>query len=461
MPAIIAIVRFLSLCLVTMLFLAALPSDHTARTAEGADPVHEYKFHHHEDLTLDLYMWQDEHPDIMELGTIGTSYLGHELWNVQVTNFMSDGDHPIADRPKIYLDGGHHGNEYCGSEITILVLQYLLENYGTDEDATYIVDNANVYITPMINPDGIDLDTRMNARQVDLNRNYPFLWTDSATHGSGPASEREVASNIAFMEKHEFSLYITGHTGILYLIYPWGVWTYPSPDDDMFKAIEEEVEGRWGIPCGQSSTALYPAHGTSEDYGYAMRFAPTWTFEVDSEQFVPVSGERISQRLQPVFECYMYLMRLAIDGKLQPSPEIRDFRVSGDDTDGFTVEYTVNNTGYVPVVNGSAVLSVDGDFNVSYSNFSMGQFNETVITFEVDGDYSGGRELELELNYPRMRVAGAPMLGFADERTVKIGGDEESFLESWYFMPSAFFILLIAAGAALAARARREKKGRD
>ena len=412
-----------------LLILSALPPFLlTVPGASAVDPVHQYKFHNHEDLTYDLHQWLDEYPHIMELSSIGTSYLPignpHELWNVHLTNFQENRNREL---PEIYLDGGHHGNEYCGSEITILVIQYLLENYGTDPDATYIIDNSHVYITPMINPDGIDLDTRYNSRQVDLNRNYPYEWASGSTHGSGPASEREVAANIAFMEKHDFDLYLTGHTGIVYLIYPWGYTRDPSPDDSLFKKVEEEVEAQWDIPTEQSSVALYVARGTGKDYGYAVNHAPSWTFEVDDEQFVPVSGEAISQRLQPIFECYMFLMKEAISGKWWPRVNVTGLKVKDESGDGFTAQFVINNTGYVDVVNGTATLEIGKKSFVS--NFSVGQFNESTLNITVPGDWEGKHDITLTLDYTKMVVNGSAPLSTVYESTVDI--EDDSFLVSF------------------------------
>jgi len=401
-----------------------LPQDaNPAMEVSAADPVHEYVFHKYADLTYDLNQWVEDYPHLMELGTIGTSVLGRELWNIHLTNFETN---RYLDLPKVYLDGGHHGNEQCGSEITILMIQHLLENYGTDPVVTDLIDNTHIYITPMINPDGVDLDTRFNSRHVDLNRNYPYMWESSNSpwggHGSGPASEPEVANNVAFMEKHEFDLILTGHTGIVLLIYPWGYTRDPSPDHNFYLKTEEEVEDLFGIPTGQSSVELYSARGTSKDFGYAGAFAPTWTFEVDDEQFVPVSGERISQRLQPIFDCYLYLMTESVSGKWWPNLTVANTRVMDDDEDGFTLQFTVNNSGYVDVVNGTATLGID-DMTVS-GLFSVGQFNETNITFIGEGDFTGKQDYFLKLDYTKLTLNTSKPMSMIHEGKVKIEGDE-------------------------------------
>jgi murein tripeptide amidase MpaA len=69
---------------------------------------------------------------------------------------------------------------------------YLLENYGTDPEATYLVDNREMYFVPCFNPDGYEYNRqtdpngggmwRKNRRNnggsygVDLNRNFGYMW---------------------------------------------------------------------------------------------------------------------------------------------------------------------------------------------------------------------------------------------------------------------------------------------
>ena len=434
---------FITTSVISLILLSLTPVADLTWKAEAADPIHQYKFHHYPDLTYDLHQWQDEYPHLMELHTLGTSYLGREIWNVHLTNFNENRDRAL---PKIYLDGGHHGNEYCGSEITILMIQYLLENYGTDPDATHVLDNAHVYVTPMVNPDGIDMNTRFNSRQVDLNRNYPYMWRSTSSpwgsSGSAPASEVEVASNVAFMERHEFDLIITAHTGIVCLIYPWGYTRDPSPDHNYFKKVGEEVEERWDIPTGQSSVYLYTAHGTGKDYGYAGNFAPTWTFEVDDEQFVPVSGEAISRRLQPIFECYLFLMNEAISGKWWPDPEVSDVDIVFSEGKKFRAVFTVTNSGYIDIVNGTATLTV-GD-RVLTSPFSVGQFNRTEVIFNVTEDLTGKYDLQLRLDYTKLTLNTSRPLTYEYPAGVVVMDDDGwlGYVESWGMTIVALLVVL-------------------
>lgn len=57
------------------------------------------------------------------------------------------------------------------------LIAYLTEKYGTDSYITDLVDNREIWIMPMFNPDGHEDTTRHNANDIDLNRNYGYMWT--------------------------------------------------------------------------------------------------------------------------------------------------------------------------------------------------------------------------------------------------------------------------------------------
>ena len=47
-----------------------------------------------------------------------------------------------------------HGNELVGLELLATFTEYLLENYGVNEELTWLVDNTRIHILLAANPDG-------------------------------------------------------------------------------------------------------------------------------------------------------------------------------------------------------------------------------------------------------------------------------------------------------------------
>jgi protein MpaA len=93
---------------------------------------------------------------------------------------------PNAKR-RVLVVGCIHGNEPAGIAIANAVTRARIPA-GTD-----------VWVIPDLNPDGVAANTRQNARGVDLNRNFPYLWQPlRGIFYSGPRALSERESRIAY-----------------------------------------------------------------------------------------------------------------------------------------------------------------------------------------------------------------------------------------------------------------------
>jgi murein peptide amidase A len=110
---------------------------------------------------------------------------------------------PDSARRKILLVGCIHGNECAGRAILARLEQQPLAT------------SVQLWLVPSINPDGAAADTRQNARGVDLNRNFPYLWRAGGepTYYAGPhpASEPETRAAMRLIAKIEPAVTIWYH----------------------------------------------------------------------------------------------------------------------------------------------------------------------------------------------------------------------------------------------------------
>ena len=88
------------------------------------------------------------HPDIVSVFSIGKSYQGREMWAAKVS------DHVNVDEPEpeILFDGGTHADEHMSVEMTLHILHWLVDGYGTDSRITNIVNTREVWIVFLVNP---------------------------------------------------------------------------------------------------------------------------------------------------------------------------------------------------------------------------------------------------------------------------------------------------------------------
>jgi protein MpaA len=119
---------------------------------------------------------------VLERVLLGRSVEGRAIWAYR------KGD-PEASRVVVVV-GQMHGDETAGV-VTARSLRARIP----------AATRADVWIVPTMNPDGLALGSRYNARGVDLNRNWPTNWEPGSTAGSGPASEPETRAMRRFLKR--------------------------------------------------------------------------------------------------------------------------------------------------------------------------------------------------------------------------------------------------------------------
>lgn len=116
------------------------------------------------------------YPDITELLEIGKSGLGRPIYVLVVSNMKTGTTidrfvelrHPrnlevrepyreksYLGKPGQWIDGGMHGNEYTGVEVTLYIIDKLVSGYGSDPELTRLIDTRSFYVCPVTNPDGV------------------------------------------------------------------------------------------------------------------------------------------------------------------------------------------------------------------------------------------------------------------------------------------------------------------
>jgi hypothetical protein len=376
--------------------------DDRREALQSTHPVHEY--HTWETLTVDLQQLVSNNPGIARLHSAGESVMGLDLWYVEIANFRDENKTPLDQRETIYLDGGTHANEQLGTELAYEWAEFLIEGYGENETATWIVDNRQTVILPLVNPDGNHQDSRWNANTVNINRNFPFGWAGVDENpvfndpGPYPASEPETQAVIDVIDKYEPDYVNSFHTGIELMLYPWGFEERKPADDRMFNETCEAIGEDDPDFCGAVYDTIYPASGITIDYAYEHHGSAAWTYEVSNEQGLYASTEDPRERMQRYWDGVEHAF-LNVE-KYGAHPILDGVRVDGEQ-----VELTIENTGYGELDWADLTLQVPGAEDVELEIGDLAPNATTTLTATVPAEAAEDDRLSVDIHYPERKQA--------------------------------------------------------
>lgn len=253
------------------------------------------------------------YPDLISARLpISTDTLTHDanmLYWVKISN------HPDVneDEPEVLYTALHHAREPVSIEVLIYYMWYILENYSTQSDISFLVDNTEMYFIPVVNPDGYEYNRQTDPNGggmwrknrsdngdgsfgVDINRNYSYMWgfddegsspfPDEMTYrGSSPMSEPEIRNMRQFCAEHEFQIALNYHSYSNLLLFPWGYHTDISPDHELMNEFAHLMTKENSYVYGPASTTIYPTNGDSNDWMYGDEIVKDKTYA-----FVPEVG---------------------------------------------------------------------------------------------------------------------------------------------------------------------------
>ena len=241
---------------------------------------------------------------------------GYDMMVLRLTNQNIPGP-----KPELYLFGSIHAREYAAAEVATRFAEYLLANYGTDPDATWLLDHHQIDIVLQANPDGRKIaetgsswrkntnntDGCVTSYGVDLNRNFSFYWNtggssanacDETYHGSAAASEPETQAlqsyaQTIFIDQRDpdinaaapittTGIFIDLHSYAQEILWPWGFTSNPPPNGAGMQTLARKMGYFSGYDATQS---LYATSGTTKDFMYGEFGVPAYTIEMGTAFF--------------------------------------------------------------------------------------------------------------------------------------------------------------------------------
>ena len=401
-------------------------------------------YRNYAEVLSELQQIEADHPDICKLYDVGETWgkiysedgnsyydeYHHEIWALKVSdNVLSE-----EDEPAVYYMGTHHAREPISTEVTMAVLNHILDNYGNDATITENVNNTQVWFVPLVNPNGHKIVTdeydvwwRKNIRDnnengqfdsygdsgpdgVDPNRNYGFQWGntgasnnwDSATyHGPEAFSEPEIQAMRELMEAHHFVAGISYHSYSELVLFPFGYAEgVIAPDHDALEELAVEMAVTIPAQYGGNYTPseaweLYAAMGTTDDYAYGVHGSFSYTIEIGTE-FIPpayqvdgICEDHIEAALILLDRVSHSILTGHITSSVTREPLVAEVFIEGIDDSGvekFPYESDEEFGRYYRLLQ-------NGNYNVTFSKY--GYYPQVFSDVNING--SGQTILDVEL----------------------------------------------------------------
>lgn len=279
-----------------------------------AGPVPDYVYRNFTTIIDILFDIEANYPEIAKVYDVGDSWettqgiAERDILAIKISdNVLVD-----EDEPEVLIMSLHHAREWVTSELVTELVTNMTSHYGVDDRISWLVDNREIWIIPVVNPDGLefalefDSTWRKNRRLisegiygVDLNRNYNGSENGDPLGEWGGAGTSDNPSNYlycgeyAFSEPetqairdlayaHDFQIAFDIHSYSELVMWPWGYTTNKTTDDASLVSIGTQLAAINGYTADQS-VGLYPTTGDSLDWLYGGADVYSILFEIGRE----------------------------------------------------------------------------------------------------------------------------------------------------------------------------------
>jgi hypothetical protein len=307
-----------------------------------------------------------KYPHLAHIQKIGESTAWRQpIWGIRIS------DHPDRDEdePAILFTGVHHAREPLGALICYAIVDELLKNYDTSEQYRHLVDSLEIWLVPIVNPDGYEYIMqnqlqfpwwRKNLRDnngdgvfdplvdgVDLNRNYDFNWDEGGDgnpaswfyRGGSPFSEKEIQALRDLAWRENFLLGVSYHSYGESVLYPWGNY-HRAPDQELIFDIAQRCAEKIGRLSRNGSYNVLPLNGRVGQSSIWMYGAlGTMDYIIETGEAYFAAPEDIPSIVRENVQGALFLMARSLDGgitghvrdRLTGTPIAAEIHVSGCD----------------------------------------------------------------------------------------------------------------------------------
>lgn len=268
-------------------------------SAENADFFAEFR--DHQAIEAHLFQLAESAPGRAQVQGIGNTLDGRTIWALHLTP-PRDESAAAAPLPML-INGTQHAREWISAMSATCIADRLVRGYDDDAAIRAFVDSTDLWIVPVVNPDGYqhtwaaDRYWRKNRRGgfgVDLNRNFSVAWGGAGSsglkrsdtyRGDKPFSEPETTALRGLVMREHIRAHVDLHAYGQLVLFPWMYTGDRTDDHARLAAIGDEIasavyathQNKYRLMRG---VELYPASGTMTDWMHGEAGATSFTIEL-------------------------------------------------------------------------------------------------------------------------------------------------------------------------------------
>lgn len=298
------------------------------------------EYHDYYATTLLLQQYNQEYAQYVDVFSMGESVQGNIIWCIRLTN-----ENTIQQKSSCLIDGGIHGNEWESTDACLYLIDYILINSKKNSSVQHMLNISEIYIVPLLNPDGRQNNERWNKNGVDLNRNFdcffgkirgrclrlgkplgrfviPYvrfprlgLWFSNAgRHAFSEPESVALADIMKTLSSKDFAFYVNCHTAVHVLGAAWQTYKPPFPMtqqeknviESVFSWVEQNTE--YSVVREQMKTG-----GLAADWCFQEFHVPSFIFEILSQDYEPFLGtgkhDHLVHWMKTTLPVFMFLLR--------------------------------------------------------------------------------------------------------------------------------------------------------
>lgn len=349
------------------------------------------------------------YPNICKLDTIGATQDGRWIVALKIT------DNPNIDEyePEFLYAGQMHGDELIGSMTLLRLIDYLLTNYSSNSEIADLVNNIEIWINPLTNPDGcynggdndVSNSIRYFSNGVDPNRNYPN--PVQGDHPDGQQWAIETLDMIDFFNAHDFVLSANIHSGTEVVNYPWDSWKSTeriTADDNWWQFVSHEYADIAQAaspssyltdiePSGVTNGAdWYYAWGTRQDYLNYYLHGREFTLELSMDKkldsdVLPDYWSYNRDALISYIKQAQYGITGIVTDACTGNPIKAKIEINNHDVDNsFVYSSLPIGNFHRPIYSGSytVVISADGYESQTFNNITVNNYGTTSLNVSLN-----------------------------------------------------------------------------